>query len=254
MLIAFDAIAVPGKDTILHTKISALYYLLHPFRNKFIIEYFLGTKMIGMTKTSIGKLSSISYNFKAPGIYRIDVILKNGGKVKMKSTAGVFCSDMKRPALISDIDHTIADISWPGLLLLPNRYICPFCDAPGVLETIYKQYDIIYLTRREDLLLDKTRRWLSKNAFPLGPVFMWDFWSEPLRAEKYKTKVIRRLKRRWNHIVLGIGDKQSDINAYVKNGLRSILISRNKSRVKGASAVVQGWKEIGDLVLQCSGK
>jgi hypothetical protein len=66
--------------------------------------------------------------------------------------------------MVVDIDHTIADISWPGLLLFPSRKVRPMPYAPQVLRELSERYDIIFLTRRGDILLEKTRTWLALNA------------------------------------------------------------------------------------------
>ena len=136
------------------------------------------------------------------------------------------------PALVVDIDDTVTDGGfWYSVRLFLG--IFPY-DAPqlaGASETLAalsERYSIMFLTARDDFVDGRTLEWLDRNGFPRAPVI---FSSSVLLGHEakadYKSATIRELRRRGmdrRGTSYGIGDKASDIIAYSRSSMRSILV------------------------------
>jgi len=150
---------------------------------------------------------------------------------------------MKRNAIIVDVDGTIADTSMRSALALYRQIIKGehFWDAlfdpekismdtpiPGskeCLKELAKRGRLIYLTGRRSTTRKETEAWLKEHEYPEGLLIMRE---KGMKTEEFKPIEIEKLKEHYN-IVCGVGDSQSDIEAYEETGIpEKVLVGTNK--------------------------
>jgi hypothetical protein len=148
--------------------------------------------------------------------------------------------------LVTDIDHTIADVSPAGFILKPNPYVRPLAGARDALASLAGRLEIVYLSARDHVYARKTRAWLRMNAFPEAPLFVragTRFWS--CRSKRHKIARLGELRSLWTDIRAGIGDLPGDAEAYASHGIPPIVISpRRPSRLPGGAVWARDWAEI----------
>ena len=137
----------------------------------------------------------------------------------------------RRPVVVVDLDDTIVGSSY-------TRYVALFFDI-GHTDTLpFRQaatslalieiygWNVVFVTARPDILREQTLAWLDVHGFPETPVI---FSSSILFAaqskEEYKTAALGELKRRGLRIEAGVGDKATDIGAYLRHGLRLAFVA-----------------------------
>jgi hypothetical protein len=101
----------------------------------------------------------------------------------------------------------------------------PFDDAARTLRELAKKYDILYLSARPASVAHRTRRWLNANDFPAGPVLgsrnLIDFFAQT----NFKKKTLARLQRERGNMLIGIGDRPRDAEAYRANQMLPIVVN-----------------------------
>jgi len=219
------------------------------------INFFLDGTCIGSNVTNSQGYAQIEYQFENFSVNQItmkldrkSLFLANTGKI----IAGVF--DNNKPILICDIDHTVCDTK---LVLFFFRKDTAVPTVKGSVESlirIAKNYNIIYVTHRDEAIMHRTKKWLEANCYPQGPVFFWEFGHLPFSNEKYKMMIVKSLKERFPNIAAGIGDKRGDIMAYVTNNVSGILFSKSKKNNLPEDVYqASEWTEIENYLLRLRG-
>jgi len=247
----YDVLALPGEEVALRAKAERGNRLgLRPDIEGATLEFHGGGVLLGSAKTNDDGIAAITRKYDKPGQYFVTV--KFGAKSKYdakKGTLLVEVCDAKTRLIVCDIDHTIADVSATKFVFKKNEKVPALPGSPEALARLSKHYRIIYITARDDTFLRKTKGWMALRKFPRGPVFFWDFLGKKLSHEKYKRREIAGLKKRFPNIVVGVGDKVSDANAYLANGLNAIIIGPKRDDGLPAKAIwVKTWAEIEKLL------
>ena len=164
----------------------------------------------------------------------------------------------RKPTLVLDLDGTILDRNfWESLRL----YLVPsartgriFSQAAPVLRRLGGKARLVGVTARCLLAAGNTRRWLRAQGVPDIPVLHAPFFLVTERARvRFKRRALRRLKDEGHRLVLGVGDRGSDLEAYVREGLFPVLLvpspggRRHRSLLERAARL--GLEEGGDYVL-----
>lgn len=130
-----------------------------------------------------------------------------------------------RVILVVDVDHTISETNYRKLVLKEEIKVSPpIKDSRDALRELADDYYILYLTARPRFLLDKTRGWLKEYSFPEGPVVAAPGLRDAIRAESYKRQTLKHLRQRWPDILIGIGNRPHDLEAYADNEMLPILV------------------------------
>lgn len=149
---------------------------------------------------------------------------------------------MKKYACIIDIDGTIADeslrrrratdrdgdMNWRKYFRadLVSEDI-PIKKAREVLRWIKEQgCHIIYLSSREDKLINATKDWLLKHSFPGGDLRHRKKFQ---KTDRFKVETIQALQRKYE-IIFGIGDRDGDIEAYRACGIIALRVDTNQEK------------------------
>ena len=96
--------------------------------------------------------------------------------------------------------------------------------AAGVIDELRRDYSIIYLTHRPDIFTQESKRWLRKHDYPVGPLLTSTLEEFFKGSGPYKSAAIENIKRMFPAVDVGIGDKTSDAQAYLDNGMKAILV------------------------------
>ena len=93
-----------------------------------------------------------------------------------------------------------------------------------MLERLARTHRIVYLTARDDKLLNKTRDWLELEGFPEGPVFARNLGPDSFSAKKFKTAWLATLTGTFSNVAYGFGDRDEDAAAYDTAGIPSYIV------------------------------
>lgn len=167
-------------------------------------------------------------------------------------TAIVYAVDPKKPTMIVDIDETVSITDRTDLVLhSSDTKSKPLANSPEILTMLQKHYNIIFLTGREDAFLKKTREWFKLWKFPRLPVFYADFGQTPmLKQGEYKSGVIKAIIDDIEGTAIGIGDKDHDADAYLKNKLKAFIIRDNDDPLPEGAIKVKNWIELKDELIK----
>jgi len=164
----------------------------------------------------------------------------------VKAPLLVASRDKRTPQVVVDLDRTVVDGGKP------------LADSVEVLGRVSRRYGIIYLTRRPDLLTSKSKSWLAEDGYPSGPLLTGEVKDLP-DSGRFKSAGLAALRRDFSGVAIGIGDKLSDAQAYVDNGMSACLIPHYKQdprdmralaaeiralRGQGRLQVVENWRQI----------
>ncbi len=154
------------------------------------------------------------------------------------------------PIFITDIDHTIADVSSVGFIFKGVRSVPTLEGSREALERIAMSMQLVYLTARDHIFTRKTKDWLRLNGFPEAPVYLrrrTRFWT--VRALEHKVSRLRELRLAFPNIRWGVGDMPGDAEAYAAHGIPSIIIGpRPLPGLPGGTLQVTRWAEIASRV------
>jgi len=149
------------------------------------------------------------------------------------------------PVGITDIDHTVADVSPFGFVAKPNSAVRPMAGAPEALTTIAQSTRILYLSARDHIFVAKTRAWLRENGFPEGPLLLRRVRFTSATPLEHKLSRLEEVVTKLRNIRFGVGDLPTDVEAYRKRGIPPILISpRPIDGLPKDVPQVSSWSEI----------
>ncbi|MGQ9478189.1 MAG: HAD family hydrolase [Candidatus Bipolaricaulia bacterium] len=154
-------------------------------------------------------------------------------------------------------------------LFLSERYLWLDEPLPGAAEALQALreagYRIVYLTGRHDAPGDSmragTEAWLEEHGFPHpgdGSTLLWMKPKRGLDDRDFKGEALKEILK-LGPVRAGIGDRESDIEAYLNYGIPAILVrgdhySRGAPRegpcsIEAGVKVVRDWWELKALLL-----
>ena len=238
----FDALAHVGEEIILKAKLETV--LLRKDIEHEQVDFYVDEVFVGSSRTDDEGFALMPFTPEKTGDFNVVYKLPAAsGYSPEKTKALLAVRTEERPALVTDLDYTLIDMSKYRFLIHDNKKIPPIEGALEGLKELAKRYDIIYLTARDDIYLNVTKDWLEMYGFPRAPVFFCDLSEDPLSQGKFKEKALKELKSKWPNIEVGIGDKVHDAEAYIAGGIKAFLLGRHESFPEGA-IVAEKWSEI----------
>ncbi len=259
---AFDTLAYPRKPVDLAARVQSAKNLKS--LEGASLGFYQGRKLIGTAETDGDGYGRISWTPPKAGNYEFTVRILEPPKDddyedSVKVTPApllVAARDKKTEFVVIDLDHTVVASSFFRVLIGGAK---PMADAARVTRKLAKKYSIVYLTHRPNILTRKSKAWLSDNGYPRGPLMVSELKDAFGDSGKFKTARLKTMKKSFPSIRIGIGDKLSDAQAYVDNGMSAYLIPHYKHKPKnmrkiagairglkgrGRLHVVEGWREI----------
>ena len=248
ILTGYDVLALPGGPATLRFKVerdNLLRYDLHGVRVEF--RYQGLSALLGVAASADDGYADLRLQVpRVPGDYYVEGRIAPGQRYF--APAQTLLLAVREPTarlVITDIDHTIADVEWYDFLWKSTPQVRPVRGAVQALRDISADATIVYLTARDDGAALKTKGWLRYWGFPRGPVFFSDHLIPMLDPEPYKTDKIRSIKGFLPNIPCGFGDLSTDARAYQANGLRAFIFdTHNAGPFPPGSIVERDWDEL----------
>ena len=262
---AFDSLAYPGKSVPLTVRLQEVSgrKVLKDVEGA-VIEFRHDGKALGTARTDEDGYAAIEWTPKKKGTYRFEAVVTSAPRGASEEATEltpapfvVTAAEKKAHVAIIDLDHTVYDAPfWRFLLTGAGR---PMKNSVRVTQRIDKDYTLTYLTHRPDLLTAKSKSWLTDHEYPLAPLLVAEL-EDAMDSGAFKTGKIKALKKWYPKAALGIGDKISDAQAYIDNGLTAYLIPHydpedpdemrqvagqiDAMRGRGRLQVVTRWEQI----------
>ncbi len=258
---AFDTLAYPGEPVDLTIRLQSI----DNFKDikGATIGFYDADELLGSAETDDGGLAALSWTPPAVGNYaltaRIDALPDGVDEEVLRVTPApllVAARDKQTQFVVIDLDHTVVASSFFRVLIGGAR---PMAESVDVTQRIASVYSIIYLTHRPDLMTRKSKGWLSDNGYPTGPLLVSELKQAFGDSGTFKTAKLKNLRKAFPNVRIGIGDKLSDAQAYVDNGLTAYLIPHYKEKPKNMRKMakeirrlrsrdrlhaVDGWREV----------
>jgi hypothetical protein len=213
------------------------------------LSFFLDGRRVDTDDTNHEGYAKAEYEFHRPGAHRLVVAYDADGERKAETAATVFVWQRHDPILIVDVDGTLARTRKRYLLSFSSPDRSPAMEAaPDVLLALAERFQIVYLSARPREMIPKTHHWLQRNGFPIGPVWTWDVDRDPWSREDYKEDRIDDLQDDFDCVTIGIGDQESDHEAYRKRKLFTILLDSDEPPQHIRRGVMlPDWSAVRDL-------
>lgn len=223
---AFDALALPGESVELVARVLSVRKM-SAARNV-TVEFTRGADRLDLVQTDKDGYARLKWKAERPGDYEfaakiVAVPADEIAEMKKVSPAPLLVCVRPKDArfAVIDLDHTVVASSFARVIFGGAR---PMPRAAEVVTEFRRQYSIIYLTHRPDLLAAKSKRWLTDNGFPRAPLLVSTLQEAFGDSGKYKSATLKQLRRRFSRLEIGIGDKPSDTRAYVDNNMTAYLL------------------------------
>lgn len=246
----YDVPALPGGAVRLRAKLELDGPgLWNPDIHGRAIRFTAGGEAVGTAETGGDGIAAIDWKAPAtPGIHPIRLALADPRGVKIVTARpGILLQVLPPDAriIVCDIDGTISEGELGDLFGRAG----PLPYAQAMLRELARDYRIVYLTARDDALMARTHAWLRHHGFPEGAVLFRDLRLTTLSSERYKSRVLRSLKKKWKRIVWGIGNTAGDAAAYTENGIRAIIVGAERDEEEGGTTYVRDWRGVARKIL-----
>jgi len=258
---AFDTLAYPGQPVDLAARAQAVKNMKGI--KGLTVSFVEGDEPVAVATTDGNGLAKVSWTPPKEGDYKLKAVITGRPEGVSEDVLKVSPSpllvaarDKESEFVVIDLDHTVVDSSFFHVLLGNPT---PMAGSVDVAKRISESYSIIYLTHRPDLLARKSKDWLARHKYPDGPLLVSELRDAFGDSGKFKTAKLKAVKKSYGNVKIGIGDKLSDAQAYVDNGLIAYLIPHYKEKPddmqkmagsirkldgRGRLNVVDGWREI----------
>jgi hypothetical protein len=227
-----DAVTTPGREVALAAKFERdlFGYFAPDIRNEDVRFWVAGVD-VGTARTDGDGVAYLRYTPTREGTFGIVAKLTGRKWEKTPATSTLYVLSPAKPTIVSDIDGTLSDMADWQVPFFGHRADA-FPNSPEVLRRLAKDYNIIYLTARDDALTPMSRAFLAKHGFPPGALVSND-WGLRTAAERdqikssnhgeFKRLILEGLKARGVYLVAGLGNADTDGFAYEAAGIVSYL-------------------------------
>lgn len=155
----------------------------------------------------------------------------------------------ERTVLAVDVDETLSVTDYNSLLWgIGKDDSQPLPGAQTTLSRLGRSFEIIYVTARSRSLEDETRAWLAKHGFPSGRIVTSPTLGDFIFQGDFKRKVMQRLRSENPNLVVGIGDKAKDGEAYRNSRMVSVIVNPWRNQKYHADDIVlRDWSAVADF-------
>lgn len=263
LLNTHDVLAVPGEEVALRVTLEVMPLIGATPEAEVRIR--MGKEFSASLQIGRSGEAGTTFTPQSPGdyVFTVDVAPNEAFEVLPRpAELRVTCRKADTPIIIVDLDDTVIVTN---VLRLAAGAAMP---VPGSLEALGRlsgDYTVVYLTFRPDPLGLRSKRWLKRHHYPAGPLLM------PSKADllggsgDFKSRKLRKLRKSFDRIAIGVGDKISDVRAYEDNDLTGFLLLpvrefkdsedcfdliEELDKLDGNTQVVHDWQEILDVVYE----
>lgn len=220
---ASDAITPPGREVTLTARLQYGTFLrdLEEHQITFLLDGQQYAKVLtgdeGMARASFRPEATGNYQFKVHAPTR----KKDDGHKLELADLFVACRERDVPIAVIDLDRTIVASSFKEVLMGDPQ---PMPDSARVLHRLAADHTLIYLTHRPDYFGTKSKRWLRSHNYPLGPLYLSEAGEFFDGSGDFKTAKLKEFRREFPNLRIGMGDKISDIESYLRVDMKPIMI------------------------------
>ena len=167
------------------------------------------------------------------------------GPGEVKRSAG----RIPETTLVVDIDETLCVTDYNSVLWGVGRDDSrPLPNAPEVLRRLSQDYRIVYLTARPTSTRSRTQRWLAREGFPAGDIITSASALELISQTRFKEKMLGKMHRSYSNMLIGIGDKPTDADAYRRTGLLPVVVNPWRDRhYRPGELIMKDWRQLGEF-------
>ena len=153
----------------------------------------------------------------------------------------------ERITLVVDIDETLCVTDYNSVLWgIGSDDSRPLAGCVTVMRELASDYDILYLTARPDSVRGKTQRWLASKGFPQGRIVTSPTVGDFILQSDFKKNMLRRIGGGQKGMLIGIGDKAADGEAYRTNRMLSVVVNPwSTHRYHRNDVVLTNWPALG---------
>jgi phosphoglycolate phosphatase-like HAD superfamily hydrolase len=212
------------------------------------LVFTLDGQPVGSSITDKEGFAQVTWTPKKAGDYLFEARFR-GDEKYASGTDSLLVSVRPRNTeiVVLDIDHTLSHTSKKNVIKGRIDDL-PLDHAKEVVARLHQGgQTLVYVSARMNKFNDVTRRWLAHWGFPRLPTYFLDIKRFPTYNEaKYKIATLSRIKQSFPNMVLGVGDKKSDAEAYRFVGMRALILG-DAEGVEGAE-VVESWKQVEEML------
>lgn len=264
-----DVLTTPGRDVKLAARVKAyapdadvkgITLSFHRLEDK---------QCVGSARTDEDGYASIRVQPKGPGDYRFYVkvadVNEETPRALLDLPPALVLAAVRNPRtrfVVVDLDRTLAASSFFRVVLWDGGR--PMPGSQRVMRRIAETYSVIYLTQRPNDLTRTSRLWLERQGYPDGVLLLGSARGLLGDAGKFKAERLRQVRKSFPNLRFGIGDKESDVQAYRDNGMKAIWIPKIKDKPRNLRnlarqmrqihdpnvIVVENWRQINQAVFQ----
>ncbi|MBI4564789.1 MAG: hypothetical protein HY716_08885 [Planctomycetes bacterium] len=247
LLTAEDTLAAPGRPLRFVALLERdIFFFIDPPIRGATVEFFEEDRRLGSAVTGADGYAVLEAGGAGePGERRIRAV--HGGASALFLVRIV---PKEAPILVCDLDHTVADISAIRYAITPNEKVPALAGAERVLPRLGERFTLVYLTARDHVFSRKTKEWFPLKGLPESPVLLRRkrFWSQSPFAHKMDR--LTELARE-HRLAAGVGDLDSDMEAYRRHGMNAYLMSPSgRGRAEKDVTVVKDWEDLAQHLLR----
>jgi hypothetical protein len=238
---ATDVLALPGEQVMLRAHLQGGDLLRD--RPGYVVRFSRGGEFYLAAETGPDGVAAVSFAPPAPGDYVVRADLAPSGfpaEPPQPVDLLVACRSADAPLLIVDLDKTLVASGFQEVLIGRPE---PMPDSVEVMKRLANRYSVVYLTHRPDLFGPKSKAWLREQGYPAGPLLLSDIGGFLKGSGAFKSGALADIRRRFTGPAVGVGDKVSDVQAYLENGIQGFLIVQPD---EGAGAA--GLRQLADAI------
>lgn len=241
-----DAVVLPGEKTRLVACVEREPVLgLCKDVEHVRVHFDVGESEIGAAKTDGEGVAEVKHKL-LPGTDNYEARVLVDGR-ELRTLGHVFTWDKDRVIIAVDIDHTIGQTDYEGLLGSASSEddSDPIKHSVETLKALASDFQIVYLTGRPRFLIDKTRIWLRQQGFPAGPVITSVRVRDLVNPSEFKRQKLHDLRKSWPKLLIGIGNQPGDAEAYGANEMLTLVLPSKPEQSFGPHAIVfRNWKQV----------
>lgn len=151
--------------------------------------------------------------------------------------------DPDRTVIAIDLDDCVIQTNYRVAIF--NRFdtISQPCEhARDTIESLAKDYQIIYISARPWFWYPGTRSWLEAHEFPPAPIVHSTHLWYLVAQHSFKRVLMKELRERIPNLLIGIGDRSTDIDGFRSAKMLCINVNPKPRGNTGHDAVfVSDW-------------
>ncbi|MFP4356020.1 MAG: hypothetical protein ACLFUJ_12925, partial [Phycisphaerae bacterium] len=225
LLYAYDVVTPPGRQVDLKARLQSGTYLGDQVGAP--IRFYYQDRLFAEADTDSEGIAQVEFTPLEEGDYVFTVSYKpttdedDSDAAPVSTNLIVSSRRADTRFVVVDLDKTLVQ---SGFHLVLAGDPTPMPGSAEVMHRLAEDYSVIYLTHRPDYFGPKSGAWLRSKGYPQAPLLTGNIKGLIEGSGAFKGQTLQDLARTFSRLEIGIGDKISDVQAYVDNGMRGFLV------------------------------